>query len=72
MGGWEAGKAEVARGSMSSRDVKFFSRYCGWAPGQLDRVSMPRNGSSHIRCLWLSGSNNSFAKSSMPSNASIS
>jgi putative AlgH/UPF0301 family transcriptional regulator len=39
MGGWEAAKAEVARGSMSSRDVKFFSRYCGWAPGQLDRVN---------------------------------
>ena len=46
MGGWEAAKAEVARGSMSSRDVKFFSRYCGWAPGQLDQVNRQLRGSA--------------------------
>ena len=55
MGGWEAGKAEVARGSMSSRDVKFFSRYCGWAPGQLNRVSKLHDGTFPTQCTWRSG-----------------
>ena len=56
MGGWEDAKVQVASGKMAATDVKFFSRYCGWAPGQLDRVRRVNHTAvgpgQRIAALW--------------------
>jgi len=37
MGGFRDAVSAVRGGAMRAEDFRFFSRYCGWGPGQLER-----------------------------------
>jgi hypothetical protein len=47
LGGYDSAADLVAGGGAAPSDFKFFARYCGWAPGQLEVGAAPgRRGRS--------------------------
>lgn len=36
LGGYDSACELVKGGEIESKDFKFFARYCGWGPGQLE------------------------------------
>ena len=37
LGGYDSAVELVRGGEIVAKDFKFFARYCGWGPGQLER-----------------------------------
>ena len=51
MGGWESAKEMVAARKLAPESVKFFSKYCGWGPGQLDQVRVLPHCLRSTQCI---------------------